>query len=334
MGSPQSHPAGYDVNGKETYRKHGTGGLSQGSRLLEWRLGAETESISKSWGLLLASFQIFDLASTLPQFCGWAFLCHGRKKELHSFQIYALTQVSCLGVLFPNSCWIQTGQQWPVSANVHAGTSTHAVSCWCLLPRVGDMFYRIYYFKLSLNIWFVYSFERERERGGGGAEGEGQADSMLSMKPDARLNPMTLRSWPELKSRIKHSVYWATQACLKLSLDVGEWYRLEVLEERSEYSGKHLALIFPSSLPRKRNRETGAFPHLMVNKQVMWGWSSLGGQFSKQIASQKIWGQVSPPSSSIFFLTGIVKLLNKLRAPNNTWFGWAHNEMERKVEKQ
>ena len=45
--------------------------------------------------------------------------------------------------------------------------------------------------------------ERGRERMGVGAEGEGQADSVLSMGPDLGLNPMTLRGWLEMKSRIR-----------------------------------------------------------------------------------------------------------------------------------
>jgi len=66
---------------------------------------------------------------------------------------------------------------------------------------------------------FIWERERERERTRvhelGEAEGEGeresQADSTLSAEPDVGLDLMTLRSWPELKSRVGRSTDWATQ---------------------------------------------------------------------------------------------------------------------------
>ena len=48
--------------------------------------------------------------------------------------------------------------------------------------------------------------KREREHRGGGSERERenpQADSLLSTKPYTGLNLRTLRSWPELKSRVR-----------------------------------------------------------------------------------------------------------------------------------
>ena len=55
---------------------------------------------------------------------------------------------------------------------------------------------------------FIYSSDRERESGGGGRgrERESQEDSMLSAE---------LRSWPDLKSRVRCWTYWATQAPLE-----------------------------------------------------------------------------------------------------------------------
>ena len=38
---------------------------------------------------------------------------------------------------------------------------------------------------------------------GGEAEGEGEADSPLNREADAGLGPRTLKSWPELKSRVR-----------------------------------------------------------------------------------------------------------------------------------
>ena len=63
--------------------------------------------------------------------------------------------------------------------------------------------------------------ERERER-----EREPQAGLKLSAEPDLGLNvglnpgldPMTLGSWSEPKSRVRCSINWATQVPLKLFL--------------------------------------------------------------------------------------------------------------------
>ena len=53
------------------------------------------------------------------------------------------------------------------------------------------------------------------------ARGQGQNDrkrilrsSKLSVEPDSRLDLMTLRSWPEPKSRVRGLTNWATQAPL------------------------------------------------------------------------------------------------------------------------
>ena len=66
---------------------------------------------------------------------------------------------------------------------------------------------------------FLYSWERDRvwageehrEREG---ERESQAGSTLSAEPDTGLNLTTVKSWPELKSRVGHSTDWATQVPL------------------------------------------------------------------------------------------------------------------------
>ena len=49
---------------------------------------------------------------------------------------------------------------------------------------------------------------------GGGEEGESQVDSMPSREPNMGLNPITLRSGPELKSRVGRSTCCATLAPL------------------------------------------------------------------------------------------------------------------------
>ena len=56
---------------------------------------------------------------------------------------------------------------------------------------------------LVFKIYLFNSEEREREVEGAERErGEPEADSALSAEPDAGLNLVTLRSWPELKSRV------------------------------------------------------------------------------------------------------------------------------------
>ena len=51
--------------------------------------------------------------------------------------------------------------------------------------------------------------------GGAGGERESQADLVLSTEPDSELDPMILRSRPELKSRVppRHSSRSLTEPC-------------------------------------------------------------------------------------------------------------------------
>ena len=72
-------------------------------------------------------------------------------------------------------------------------------------------FFSAIYWVTPLKKKKIYLFEREKERAFvGGTEEEGdweqesQADSTLSVKPDARLDLMTLRSQPKAKSRVGH----------------------------------------------------------------------------------------------------------------------------------
>ena len=69
-----------------------------------------------------------------------------------------------------------------------------------------------------ISIWIMRERARKREcmswgrNGGRGQEGkESHADSALSMETDARLDLITLRSWPEWKPRVEHSTNRATQ---------------------------------------------------------------------------------------------------------------------------
>ena len=70
---------------------------------------------------------------------------------------------------------------------------------------------------LSLSFFFKILFadfrEREREQGEEQKEGEEQTPA-LSIDPNERLDPRTLRSLPEPKSRAGHSSNWDSQAPL------------------------------------------------------------------------------------------------------------------------
>lgn len=93
----------------------------------------------------------------------------------------------------------------------------------------GKKFFR--FWKIYLFIW-----QRKRAWGGGGAEGkrESPADthpSHQAWSPRLGLDPATLRSWPEMTSRIPCSTEWATQA---------PWVREDFLKgtARAEHSKK------------------------------------------------------------------------------------------------
>ena len=64
-----------------------------------------------------------------------------------------------------------------------------------------------------------YLFVRTWGRRGAEVMREGQADSTLSAEPHMGLNPGTLRSWPEPKSRVRCSVDWASGASCYLPLN-------------------------------------------------------------------------------------------------------------------
>ena len=64
----------------------------------------------------------------------------------------------------------------------------------------------------------IYLFILERERESMCKQGEGQREkekqTPLNREADAGLDPRTLKSWPELKSRVRRLNDWATQAPL------------------------------------------------------------------------------------------------------------------------
>ena len=92
--------------------------------------------------------------------------------------------------------------------------------CWEMVRITGKdgeiekLHYKRSSFSFTYRIFFylcIYLRESVWARGAEG-ERESQADSQVSMEPEAGLHLKTLRSWPELKPRVGHSTAWATQA--------------------------------------------------------------------------------------------------------------------------
>ena len=86
---------------------------------------------------------------------------------------------------------------------------------------VDNFWWLFFYINDFINLFIIYLlkrfiWERDHEQEGQRErEREIQADSMLSAEPDMGLDLKTLRSGPELKSRVGHLTHWATKAPLK-----------------------------------------------------------------------------------------------------------------------
>ena len=85
----------------------------------------------------------------------------------------------------------------------------------CTIFNLPPQWVRILDFLASVFIYsffkIFYLFIRERVSEQGGRGKEYQADFLLRMEPPTDLDPTTLRSWPELKSRVGCLTNWATQ---------------------------------------------------------------------------------------------------------------------------
>ena len=85
----------------------------------------------------------------------------------------------------------------------------HREQTWGQRPRLIHLF-----FPLKIYFFIFYFFERVGGRGRGrGTEGI-SSRLLLSTEPDAGLDPMTLRWWPEPKSRAWCLTNWAAQGPL------------------------------------------------------------------------------------------------------------------------
>ena len=126
--------------------------------------------------------------------------------------------------------------------------------------------HRIYLF---LFIFLFYLFERRQGKRGRGRERERerepQAGSTLSTDPNRGLDPMTLGSWPESKSRVRHSTNLVTQAQnLNKSKQCGFslpcqghqlWVRLLALSSKAKDGRKDYSRLQKSREVRGRLRE-------------------------------------------------------------------------------
>ena len=70
------------------------------------------------------------------------------------------------------------------------------------------LFFKRFYLRESESVCKWKEGQRERET-------ESQADSVLSLEPSVGLNPRSLRSRPELKSKVGHLTEQITQAPFK-----------------------------------------------------------------------------------------------------------------------
>ena len=90
----------------------------------------------------------------------------------------------------------------------------------CLKSRVVMVFAIALYWYHYLNngrsvvVVLKISLLRENRSEGQRQKKNAQADSLLSIEPDAGLNSRTPRSWPEPKSRVENLTNWAIQAPL------------------------------------------------------------------------------------------------------------------------
>lgn len=66
---------------------------------------------------------------------------------------------------------------------------------------------------------YLFTWERDRKREQVGGGGEGQADFTPNGEPNPGPDSMTLRSYPEWKSRVRGSTTGATQVPLEIILD-------------------------------------------------------------------------------------------------------------------
>lgn len=138
---------------------------------------------------------------------------------------------------------------------------------------------------------------------GEGTEGEGEnrpSDSPLSVEPDSGLDPKTLRSWPELKSRVGCLIDWVTQALLEIFFKcqggsrcfIDNWLNclrvfiligVEMKTWKSQEGCQELNYEEYQHLRDKEWKETKELPE--ENKSMMFFWMSWKECFKKGLAN-------------------------------------------------
>ena len=101
---------------------------------------------------------------------------------------------------------------------------------------------------LSVHLHVTSTKERRRDAESVCWGGQGQADSALDMEPNAGLYVMTLRSWSELKLRVRCLATWATQLPLDFFFPHSPSYPFLSSLSVLVYSGCHIKIPWPGWL--------------------------------------------------------------------------------------
>ena len=119
-----------------------------------------------------------------------------------SHLIFLLDFLSTYSYFISLSSFISWVLVMPLLNSVYLKTPVSVVIC-------KKLFYLIFFKIYLLERWWEYEWERDRDRGR-----ESPTDSPLSKESYMWFSYMTLRSWPELKPRVRHLTKWATHTPL------------------------------------------------------------------------------------------------------------------------
>lgn len=133
-------------------------------------------------------------------------------------------------------------------------------------------------------------------------EGEGErslAGFTLSMEPDTGLSLRTLRSWPELKSRVRCLTDWTTQASqraliffLRSHLFIHERHTERGRDTGRRRSRLHVRILMQDSIPGPRD-------HALSQRQKLNHWATQ--------VPQELWLLI-PPASMWEMVLGVAKV--------------------------
>ena len=93
------------------------------------------------------------------------------------------------------------------------------VCYFCIIISAPMFLFHSWQSEMPFFFSFIYLRERQREHSGSEAERKGERESwsysLLSVEPDVGRNPMTPRSWPGRKPRVRCLTDWAAQVPFK-----------------------------------------------------------------------------------------------------------------------